>query len=96
MTMAIPVSLELNHLVVLDDGRRSNLVPSIVKFEGGDLINLGSDHGERNRHILTMAAGFRYRCMKNLDIGVAYEFPLTDKNANLMRDRWTFDFVLHF
>lgn len=94
--------LELNHFAVIDEGDRRELVPGIAEFEGGDLINMGSHHARRNKHIVTMAAGFRYRLLenrgilKNMDIGVAYEFPLTDKNANLMRDRWTFDLAFYF
>lgn len=88
--------IELNHFAVIDEADRRELVPSIVEFEGGDLINLGSHHGKKNKHIVTLATGFRFRCMKNMDMGIAYEFPLTDKNENLMRDRWTFDLVFHF
>jgi hypothetical protein len=77
-------------------------VPSVVKFEGGDLINFGAQHGSRNRDIVTMALGSRfrvledYRFIKNMDIGVAYEVPLTDSNDNLMDNRWTFDMVFYF
>ena len=88
--------IELNHFAVMDEGRNKDLVSSIVEFEGGDLINFGAQHGKKNKHIVTLSAGMRFRCMKNLDVGVAYEFPLTDKNANLMRDRFTFDIVFHF
>jgi len=94
--------IELNHFAVVREGRsgtvasQDELVASIVEFEGGDLINLGADHGNKNKHIVTLAAGIRFRCMENLDIGVAYEIPLTDKNANLMRDRITFDLVFYF
>ncbi|MCP4716416.1 MAG: hypothetical protein GY868_14950 [Deltaproteobacteria bacterium] len=96
LTEKIRPLIELNHFAVIDEGDRDELVSSIINFEGGDLINTGSDHGKRNKHIVTLAAGFRFRCMKNLDIGMTYELPLTDKNDNLMRDRWTFDIVLHF
>jgi hypothetical protein len=94
--------IELNHFRVLSDGDRDNLVPSVVQFEGGDLINFGAQHGSRNRDIVTMALGSRfrvledYRFIKNMDIGVAYEVPLTDSNDNLMDDRWTFDMVFYF
>jgi len=94
--------IELNHFRVLDEGDRDNLVPSIVKFEGGDLINLGSQRGKSNQDIVTLALGSRFRVlqnfgfMKNMDVGVAYEFPLTDRNENLMESRWTFDMVCYF
>jgi len=88
--------IELNHFAVVDEGSRKDLVPSIIEFEGGDLINFGAQHGKKNKHIVTLAAGIRFRCMENLDVGVAYEFPLTDKHENLMSDRLTFDIVFHF
>jgi hypothetical protein len=31
-----------------------------------------------------------------MDIGVAYEVPLTDDKNNLMESRWTFDVVFYF
>lgn len=96
LTKRIFPLIELNHFAVLQEGDRKELVASIAEFEGGDLINLGSDHGKKNKHIVTLAAGMRFRCMDNLDVGVAYEFPLTDKNENLMRDRFTFDIVFYF
>ena len=94
--------IELNHFRVLDDGKNNDLVPSVVSFEGGDLINFGAMHGKRNKDIVTLAIGSRfrlledYRFIKNMDIGVGYEFPLTDSNDNLMDDRWTFDVVFYF
>jgi hypothetical protein len=81
---------------VVDEGRRKELVASIAEFEGGDLINMGAHHAKKNKHLVTLALGCRYRCMKNLDFGLCYEFPLTDKNENLMRDRFTIDLVYHF
>ncbi len=94
--------IELNHFRVIDDANERGLVPGIVTFEGGDLINFGASHGERNKDIVTLAIGSRFRVLqdvafiKNMDLGVGYEFPLTDKNENLMEDRWTFDVVFYF
>lgn len=88
--------IELNHFWVVDEGDRNELVASIVKFEGGDVINLGARHAERNKHFLSLAAGLRYRMMKNLDVGFAYEFPLVDQNHGLMDERLTFDLYVHF
>ncbi len=94
--------IELNHFRVIDEGKSNDFVPSIVKFEGGDLINFGAPNGKDNKDIVTLALGSRfrvldnYRFINNADIGVAYEFPLTDRNSNLMDSRWTFDMVLYF
>jgi len=94
--------IELNHFCVARQGDRDELVASIAKFEGGDVVNLGSKHGIDNRNFVTMAAGFRYRIFekagvfKNLDFGFAYELPVTNPNDGLMDDRYTADLVLHF
>jgi hypothetical protein len=94
--------VELNHWCVARQADREALVPSIAKFEGGDVINLGSQHGLDHRNFITAAAGFRYRIFenvgffKNLDFGLAYELPLTNPNNGLMLRRYTADLVLHF
>jgi hypothetical protein len=94
--------IELNHWCVARQGDRDALVPSIVKFEAGDLANLGSKNGLDHRNLITAAVGFRYRIFetagffKNLDFGLAYELPLTNPNNGLMLRRGTADFVLHF
>ncbi len=88
--------IELNHFWVVDEGRRDELVSSIVEFEGGDLINMGARHSERSKHFVSLALGMRSRLMKNLDFGIAYEFPLTDDEDSLMKDRFTFDLIFHF
>ncbi len=88
--------IELNHFWVVRQAERDELVAGIANFEGGDVINLGSEHGAQNRHMVTMAAGARFRVMKNVDLGFAYEFPLTSTSNSLMDNRWNFDLVIHF
>lgn len=94
--------VELNHFYVLDEGSSNKLVPSVANFEGGDLINWGASNSSRNKNIVTMALGSRFRVLdnysfiNNVDIGVAYEFPLTEKRNNLMESRWTFDIAFYF
>lgn len=88
--------IELNHFWVVRQARRDDPCSQIAKFEGGDLINLGARHGTQNRHFVSLAAGARYRCMKNMDIGFAYEFPLSDRHTSLMEDRITFDLIFRF
>lgn len=93
--------VELNHLYVLDagdGGKRFDVqadggVPSIAKFEGGDLVNLGASNADENEHFVSLAVGARYRLTENIDLGAAYEFPLTDKEASLMEYRVTADLV---
>lgn len=97
--------IELNHFRVLDGGDdtgKPTIPRDVLTFEGGDLINFGANHSERNKDIVTLAIGSRFRVLenasfiKNMDIGVGYEFPLTDRNENLMDSRWTFDVVCFF
>lgn len=88
--------VELNHFWVVRQAERKELVASVANFEGGDVVNLGSQHGCQNRHLVSMAAGTRVRVAKNIDLGFAYEFPLTARKNSLMDNRWNFDVVLHF
>jgi len=93
--------IELNHIIVLDEGdggkrfdnQADGAVPSIAKFEGGDLINLGASNADDNSNFVSLALGARYRVNENIDLGAAYEFPLTDDEASLMESRVTVDMV---
>lgn len=94
--------LELNHFRVVEDGERDELVASIAKFEGGDVINLGANHSSSHRDFTSMGVGFRYRpfcpgqLFSPLNLGFAYEFPLTKKENGLMKNRFTFDLLYYF
>lgn len=78
--------LELNGYTPVDEGSRT-----AVNFEGFDLVNLGAtDSGT----IVTIAPGIRVRLHENVDLGAAFEVPLTDRE-DLMDYRLTTDFVLH-
>ena len=95
--------VELNYFRVLDEGAGQNrfpaqaggAVPSIVTFEGGDLINLGTANAS-DKDLVTLALGFRYRITDKIDIGAAYEIPLTDEEASLMESRITVSAVVRF
>ncbi len=83
--------IELNHFRVLSAGKgKADFTPinleDLATFEGGDLINLGAKHAGRNKDFTTMAAGFRFKITDNLNIGAAYEFPLTAKEKGLMKN----------
>ncbi len=96
--------VELNWIHVLDAGngggnypsQASGGVPSIAKFEGGDLFNIGAANAGSNRDFVSAAVGFRARLTDNADFGVAYEVPLTDNEDSLMEDRITLDLVWKF
>lgn len=95
---------EINYFRVLDEGdggRRFNsqvggAVPAVAEFEGGDLINLGATNARSNKDLLTLGLGARFRLNDNIDIGAAYEFPLTHEEDSLMDSRITFDLVYRF
>lgn len=99
---------EVNWFTVLSSGDGSasfgnpsapapdDLVSSVVEFEGGDLFNLGAANSDENRDIVTAALGMRYKLTDLMDIGVAYELPLTDEESNLMDNRITLDIVFNF
>lgn len=96
--------IELNYFRVLDEGdgnarfqnQVGGAVPGVARFEGGDLINLGASNGSENADLLTLGMGFRYRFSDNVDLGLAYEIPLTSKSDNLMNSRITADLVWRF
>lgn len=96
--------VELNWFHVLDSGDgRGNYpalagggVPGLVEFEGGDLFNLGAVNSGSNRDLVTAAIGFRSHITTQVDVGVAYEIPLTNDENSLMKDRITLDLVWKF
>lgn len=96
--------VELNWFHVWDagDGRNNYAgqlvggVPGAIAFEGGDLFNLGAVNAGQNRDLVTAAIGFRSRVCSSVQVGVAYEIPLTDDSASVMRDRLTLDLVWRF
>jgi hypothetical protein len=99
----IPLA-ELNWFHVLESGNGTGnypsqvggAVPAVIKFEGGDLFNLGAANSHENRDLVTAAFGFRSRLTDSIDAGVAYEIPLTDKDNSLMEGRLTVDLVWKF
>jgi hypothetical protein len=91
--------VELNHFRVLSSGHRDEFVASVVKFEGGDVINLGAKNSDDHPDFVTLGVGFRYRSNYHwlpLDFGFAYEFPLTQKENGLMSNRLTWDLMYRF
>lgn len=96
--------IELNWYHVVnegDGGKRYNeqlggAVPGLIAFEGGDLLNWGASNADQNADIVTLAAGFRSLLTDDVQLGVAYEIPLTDDEENLMDNRLTIDLVWYF
>jgi len=96
--------VELNWYHVIDSGdggsryneQIGGALPSVIAFEGGDLLNWGASNAKENADIVTAAVGFRSCLKENLHAGVAYEMPLTDQEKNLMDSRLTIDLVWNF
>lgn len=65
-----------------------------VNFEGGDLFNLGSGDVAGN-DIVTMGIGSRLKPSQNTELGVAYEFPLTERK-DLLESRIYVDLILRY
>lgn len=96
--------VELNHFHVLSAGDRdladvenqADLVAAIAAFNPCDIINLGGEYNDDNKDLVTMALGARFRITQWLDIGAAYEFPLTDNEETLLDERILIDAMLTF
>ena len=97
-TDAIFPLVELNHFYTFDAGdggarfdkHVEGGVPSVARFEGGDLVNLGASNSDDD-HQLTLGLGCRYKVNEDIAIGAAYEFPLTDDEEGLIDYRVTAD-----
>lgn len=91
--------VELNWFHVVDSGDGGGLFPpvsNIVAFEGNDFFNLGAANAHQNRDLVNAAIGFRSRITDTVNVGVAYEIPLTDDQDSLWDDRLTIDLVWTF
>jgi hypothetical protein len=64
------------------------------RFEGNDVVNLGSD-GVSGNDVVTVAFGGRVPLSKHVSLGAAYEFPVT-KREDLFDQRATFNLVAEF
>jgi hypothetical protein len=96
--------VEVNWFHVLSTGngnpnffkQAGGAVPVVAGFEGNDLLNFGASNASMNRDLVTAAFGFRSRLCSTVDLGLAYEIPLTDQNDSIISDRWTLDLVWRF
>jgi len=62
--------------------------------EGGDLFNLGSV-GVAGNDIVTGAIGLKLKPHAGMEIGVAWEVPLT-RRRDLLENRLTVDWILRY
>jgi hypothetical protein len=96
------VELNWHHVLEAGNGRPNFFsqagggVPAVATFEGFDLLNFGASNASQNRDFVTAAIGFRSRLTESVDVGLAYELPLTSKGDGIMEDRITADLVWTF
>lgn len=65
-----------------------------LPVEGLDLVNLGAQ-GVAGNDIVTGALGVKYKPADNMEIGFAYEIPLTDRE-DIMDERFTVDWIIRY
>jgi hypothetical protein len=96
------VELNWHHVLSAGNGRPNyftqagGAVPVVATFEGNDLLNFGAANASQNRDLVTAAFGFRSRVCSSVDLGFAYEIPLTDEEDGIIDDRFTVDLVWRF
>ncbi len=62
--------------------------------EGGDLFNLGAS-GVTGNDLVTQAIGFKAKPKRNIEAGIAYEFPFTARKG-LLENRLTADLIFRY
>jgi hypothetical protein len=83
--------VELNWFHWVQGGRRG--LPSALG-EGDGLINLGTTSVAGN-DLVTTAVGLKARVSRNLDLGAAWEFPISNRE-DLIDNRVTFEAILRY
>jgi len=68
--------------------------PGLHTVEGGDLFNFGST-GVAGNDIVTNAVGVKLKRSKNRELGIAYEYPLTDRR-DVLQSRLTVDWIFRY
>jgi len=96
------VEVNWHHVLEAGNGRANffsqagGAVPVVAAFEGMELLNFGASNASQNRDFVSAAIGFRSRVTDQVDLGLAYEVPLTSKGDSIMEDRVTLDLVWKF
>ena len=65
-----------------------------AKIGGMDFFNLGST-GVGGQNTVTGAGGFKIKPAENMELGIAYEFPYTDR-IDLQQNRLYVDFIIRY
>ena len=66
----------------------------LTGIEGGDLFNFGSA-GVAGNDIVTNAYGVKFKPGRHCEVGLAYEFPVTNRQ-DILENRMTFDVILRY
>lgn len=96
--------VELNWHHVLEPGngtaafnsQAGGAVPAAAAFEGSDLLNFGAANSGSNRDLVTAAVGFRSQITDKIEVGAAYEIPLTEEQDSIIESRLTLDLIYRF
>lgn len=80
---------ELNWFNYMKDG---SAFPAAI--EGGDLFNFGSP-GVKGNNLVTNAVGLKFKPRSNIETGVAFEYPLTERRG-VLANRLTADMIVRF
>ncbi|MCA9187125.1 MAG: hypothetical protein R3E01_09535 [Pirellulaceae bacterium] len=72
----------------------SGKVFTLAPIEGGDLFNLGTV-GVAGNDIVTGAFGMKYKPGNHMELGVAWELPLTERR-DVLDNRLTVDMILRY
>ena len=83
--------VEINGFTAIDTADRST--GALSQLDGVDVLNFGSEDRDTT---VTAGGGFRYLIGDHLQLGAAYEVPLTDKDNTIIDHRIYADVVLYF
>ena len=67
---------------------------TVPGVEGGDLFNFGSV-GVAGNNIVTNAVGVKFKRSKHRELGIAFEYPLTDRE-DVIENRLTVDWIVRY
>jgi len=83
--------VELNGFTAIDNAERST--GALSQLDGVDVLNFGSEDRDTT---VTLGGGFRYKLNDNLQLGLAGETPITDKDNTIFDYRVYFDIVFNY
>ncbi len=73
----------------------AKFLPAADKIEGAGLLNLGTA-GMTNNSIVTLAPGFKYDFTQHLELGVCYQFPVSDYHRSLIGNQLLTELIFRY